>query len=133
MTPSKSDTCRKEIETLLEYDLIETSKTGKVTVGQDLRRPPEKPADDKTVVSNSGNDGPEVTIMRRGEVTTVGNSMKAREPENKEVVRSLVEKTPADVIRQKTLQRKRVSFKEEVEDLGQDYQSCELPTTYRDA
>ena len=26
MTPNKSDTCRKEIETLLEYDMIEPSK-----------------------------------------------------------------------------------------------------------
>ena len=27
MTPNKSDACRKEIETLLEYDLIEPSKS----------------------------------------------------------------------------------------------------------
>ena len=26
MTPKKSDACRKEIETLLEYDMIETSR-----------------------------------------------------------------------------------------------------------
>ena len=110
----------------------DSDKTRKVTVGQDLRRLLEKPADDETLVSKSGNDGPEVTIMRRGEVTNGGNSMKAREPENKEVLRSLVEKTPVDVLRQKTLQRKRVSFKKEVEDLGQDYQFCEWPTTDRD-
>ena len=27
MTPNKSDACRKEIETLLEYDMIEPSKS----------------------------------------------------------------------------------------------------------
>ena len=40
------------------YDLDE-KKTGKVTVVQDLRRLFEKLADDKTVVSSSGIDGPQ--------------------------------------------------------------------------
>ena len=58
------------------YDLDEL-ETGKVTLGQDLRRLLEKLADDKPVVSNSGNDEPEVTIMIREE-THDGNSTRAR-------------------------------------------------------
>ena len=55
------------------YDLDEV-KTGKVTVGEELRRLLEKLADDKPVVSESGKDRPEVTILKRGEVTHGGDS-----------------------------------------------------------
>ena len=66
----------KETLKAKRYDLDEV-ETGKVTLGQDLRRLLEKLADDKPVVSNSGNDGPEVTIMKREE-THDGNSTRAR-------------------------------------------------------
>ena len=67
------------------YDLDKV-ETGKKTLGQALwRLLLEKLADDKTMGSNSGNDGPEVTIMKREETHDV-NSTRAREPENKEVV-----------------------------------------------
>ena len=39
MTPHKSDACRKEIETLLEYDMIEPSKSPWSSDGQKERRP----------------------------------------------------------------------------------------------
>ena len=43
MTPHKSDACRIEIETLLEYDMIEPSKSRGVwsSDGQKERRPVE--------------------------------------------------------------------------------------------
>ena len=44
MTPHKSDACRKEIETLLEYDMIEPSKSPSgvwSSDGQKERRPVE--------------------------------------------------------------------------------------------
>ena len=69
-----------------------------MTVGQDLRRLLEKLADDKPVVSNSKIVRPEVTIMKREE-THDKNLTRAREPENKEVVRSLVERIPEDMLR----------------------------------
>ena len=103
-----------------------------MTVGQELRRLLEKLADDKPVVSNSGNDGPEVTIMERGEETHGGNSMKTREPESKEVVRSLVERISEDILKRTTLRRMRVSFKEEVEHLGLDQESEEWAAPERD-
>ena len=74
------------------FDLDEV-ETGTVTVGQGLRRLLEKLADDKPVISNNGNDGLEVNIMKREE-THDGNSMRARELENKEVVGSLIERIP---------------------------------------
>ena len=70
--------------------------------------------------------------MSRGEVTHDGDSMEAGEPEKREVVRALVEKTPEDILRRTTLRKKRVSFKEEIEDLGQNHQSWEWPTPKRD-
>ena len=69
-----------------------------MTVGQDLRRLLERLADDKPVVSNSKIVRPEVTIMKREE-THDKNSTRAREPEKKEVVRSLVERIPEDMLR----------------------------------
>ena len=115
------------------YDLneVDLDETGKATVGQDLMRLLKKLADDKPVVSNRGNDEPEVTIMKRGEVTHDGGSKKAGEPENKEVVRTLVEKTPKDILRRTTLRRKKVSFKKEVKDLRLDQESGEWQTSER--
>ena len=49
------------------YDLDEV-ETGKVTVGEDLRKLLERLADDKSVVPESGKDRPEVTILKRGEL-----------------------------------------------------------------
>ena len=112
------------------YNLDE-AETGKGTVGHDLRRLLETLADEKPVVSNSGNEGPEVTIMKREE-THDGNLTRGREPENKEVVRSLVERIPEDILRRTTLRRKRVSFKEDVEHFGQDQESEECQPPERD-
>ena len=83
-------------------------------------------------MSNSGKDGLEVTMMKKEENTHGGNSMKAREPKNKEVVRSLVERIPEDILRRTKLRRKRVSLKEGVEPLGLDQESGEWPTPERD-
>ena len=47
-------------------------------------------------------------------------------------MQSLVKKIPEGVLRRTTLRRKIVSFREEVEDLGQDHQSCEWSTTDRE-
>ena len=57
------------------------------------------------------------------------NPKKAREPEHKEVVRSLVERIPEDILERTTLRKKRVSFKEEV---GLDQESGEWQPPERD-
>ena len=74
------------------YDLEEV-ETGKVIIGKDLRRLLEKLADDKPVALNSDKDKPEATILKKGRVTHGGTSMIDREPENKEVVLTLVGKS----------------------------------------
>ena len=106
------------------YDLDEV-EAGKVTVGDDLRRLLERLADDNPLVSESGNDRPEVTILKRGEVKYDGDTIKGREPENKEVVRTIVERITEEVLRRTTIRKKRVSFKEEVEHRGLDQESGE--------
>ena len=113
------------------YNLDEV-ETGKVTVAENLRRLLEKLADDKPVVSESVKDRPEVTILKREEVTHGEDSMKNRESENKEVVQTLVEKIPEEILRRTTIRRKRLSFKEEAEHLGLDQESGEWPKPERD-
>ena len=54
------------------YDLDEV-ESGKVTVGEDLRKLLERLADDKPVVSESGKDRPEVAILKRGEMKHDGD------------------------------------------------------------
>ena len=122
------------IETLKAngYGLDEV-ETGKATVQQDLMRLLEKLADDKPVVSNRRNDGPYITIMRRKKVLRDKNSLKTGEPGNKEVVRTVVENIPEDILRQTMLRRKKASFEERVEDLEQDQEAGEwLPQEKED-
>ena len=63
-------------ETLKEngYNLDEV-ETGKVTLGEDLRRLLEKLADDKPEVRNNDKDKPEVTILNRGKAAHGEDSM----------------------------------------------------------
>ena len=114
-------------ETLKAKSLdLDKGETGNVTVGENLRGLLEKLADDKSVVSKSDKDGLKVTILKKGEVTHGETSMKTREPENKEVVRSLLERITEDILR-------RTTFKEKVEHLGIDQEPGERPTPERDA
>ena len=51
---------------------------------------------------------------------------------SKEVVRTLVERIPEEVLRRTTIRNKRVTFKKEIEDLGPDQESGEWPQRGRD-
>ena len=90
-----------------------------MVIGEDLRRLLEKLADDKQVVRNNEKDKPEVTILKRGEAAH-GEDSTIRQPHDKEVVRTLVEKIPEVILRQTTLRKKKVTFKKEAEHLGPD-------------
>ena len=79
------------------YDLNQL-ETGRVTLGEDLRRLLEKLADDKRVVRNNDKDKPEITILKRGEAAHGEDSMTGEQPDCKEVVRTLVEKLPEDIL-----------------------------------
>ena len=59
--------------------------------------------------------------------------MKNREPENTEVLRTLVERIPEEIFRPTTIRRQRLSFKEEAEHLVLDPESGEWPKPERDS
>ena len=59
--------------------------------------------------------------------------MKEKQLDDKEVVQSLVEKIPEEILRQTIVRKKKVSFREEAEHLGLGQESGEWPTSEEDA
>ena len=100
-----------------------------MTIGEDLMRLLEKLADDKPVIRNNNKDKLEATIWKRGEAAPGEDSRIGKQPDYKEVVRTLVEKIPEDLLRRTTFRKKKVSFKEEAEHLGLNRESEEWPKT----
>ena len=88
----------------------------------------EKLADDKPVIRDKGKEEPEVTILRRSEIVSDKNTSKVTNPDGKEVVQSLVEKIPDDILEQTRVRKKKVAFKEEAEYLGLGQESGEWST-----
>ena len=86
------------------YDLDEV-ETRRVTRGEDLRRLLEKLADDKPVVRNNNKNKPEVTILKKGEMAHGQGSTIGKQPDDKEVERTLVEKIPEDILRRTTFRK----------------------------
>ena len=111
---------------------LDEVETRRVTIGEDLRRLLEKLADDKPVARYNDKDKPEVTILKRGEAAQ-GEDSTIRQPDDKEVMRTLVEKIPEDILRQTTLRKKKVTFKKEAEHLGPDQKSGEWSKSERDS
>ena len=111
------------------YDLDEVEK-GRVTIGEELRRLLVKLADDKPVARNNEKDKLEVSILKRGKAAQ-GEDSTIRQPDIKEVVRTLVEKIPEDILRQTTLRKKKVTFKRGAEHLGPDQYSGEWSKSER--
>ena len=106
------------------YDLGEV-KTRTVTIGEDLRRLLEKLAGDKPIVWNIDKDKPEVTILKRRETAHGEDSTIGKQLDDKEVVRTLVEKIPEDILIRTKSRKKKVTFKKEAEHLGPDEESGE--------
>ena len=106
------------------YD-INQLETGRAEINEDLRRLPEKLADDKPVVQEKGEEELEVTILRRNEADGREDSSKERKPDVKEVVQSLVERIPEDILEWTMFRKKKVAFKEEAEHLGLSQESRE--------
>ena len=113
------------------YDPDEV-QTGGVTIGEKLKRLLEKLADNKPVARNNDRDKPKVTILKRGE-TAQGEEATIRQPDGKEVERTLVEKIPEDILRQTTVGKKKVTFKKEAEHLGPDQESEEWSKSEKDS
>ena len=98
----------------------------------DLMRLLEKLADDKPVIKEKGKEEPEVTILGRNE-TGGGEDSLREKSDGKEVVQSLVDKIPDDILERTRDRKKKVAFKEEAEHLGQEQESGEWPTVEEDA
>ena len=76
---------------------------------------------------------PEVTILRRSGTVVGKNSLEVSNPDGKEVVQSLVDKIPDDILERTRVTKKKVAFNEEAEHLGLGQESGEWPTVEEDA
>ena len=117
------------------YDLNQV-ETGEAQIDEDLMRLLEKLADDKPVIEGKGKGEPEVTILRRSETVGGESSLGESNPDGKEVVHSLVDKIPDDILernRADSVSKKKVAFKEEAEHLRIGQESGEWLTEEEDA
>ena len=81
------------------------------------------------MIQEKGKEEPEVTIMRKSGMVSDGSTSKVTNPDGKQVVQSLVEKIPVDILGQTRVRKKRVEFKEEAEYLGLGQESGEWSTS----
>ena len=108
-------------------------ETGRAEIDEDLRRLLERLADDKPVVKEKGEEEPEVTILRRNMADGSKDSLKERKTDGKEVVQSLVERIPEDILERTMVRKKKVAFKEEAEHPGLSQESGEWDNAEEDA
>ena len=101
------------------YDLDQV-EAGTARIDEDLMRLLEKLSDDKPVIQEKGQEEPEVTILRKQELVNNTDSTTWNVADSKDVVRSLVDKIPEDILEQTKVRKKKVAFKEEAEHLGLD-------------
>ena len=113
------------------YDLNQV-ETGRAVIYEDLRRLLKKLADDKPVIKEKGKEEPEDTILRRNEAGGGEDTLKETY-DGKEVVQSLVDKIPDDILERTRVRKKKVAFKKEAEHLGLGQESGEWPTVKEDA
>ena len=110
------------------YDLNQV-ETGDAQIDEDLMRLLEKLADDEPVIDGKGKKEPEVTILRRNETVGGENSLNGSSPDEKEVVQSLVDKIPDDILERTRARKKKVAFMEEAEHLRLGQESGEWSTS----
>ena len=113
------------------YDLNQV-ETGDAQIDGDLMRLLEKLADDKPVIKEKCKEEPENTILRRNETGGGEDSLKEK-ADGKEVVQSLVDKIPDDILEGTRVRKKKMTFKEGAEHLGLEQESGEWPTVEEDA
>ena len=114
------------------YDLKQV-EAGSAMIGEDLRKLLESLADDRPVIQSNEKDEPEVSILRREETAYGEDSLKEKQLDGKDVVQSLVEKIPEEILRRIMVQQKKVLFNEEAEHLGLGQESGEWATSEKDA
>ena len=114
------------------YDLNQV-ETRRAEIGEDLRKLLEKLADNKPVVRKKDEVEPEVTILGRNDADVSEDSLKEKQPGGKEVVQSLVEKIPEEILKWTMVRKKKMAFREEAEHLGLGQESGEWSTAEEDA
>ena len=72
---------------------------------------------------------PEVTILRSNGAVGNADSLRGSNTDGKEVVRSLVDKIPENILQRTQVRKKKVAFKEEAEHLGLGQESGEWSTS----
>ena len=77
------------------------------------------------MIQEKGQEGPELTILRRKETANKTDSSKGSVTDSKDVVRLLVDKIPENILEQTKVRKKKVTFKEGTEHLGLDQESGE--------
>ena len=110
------------------YDLNQV-ETGEAQIDDDLKRLLEKLAVDKPVIQENSMEETEVTILRKSGIVSDGSTSQVTNTDGKEVVQSLVEKIPADILEQTRVRKKRVEFKKKAEYLGLGQESGERSTS----
>ena len=115
-----------------EYDLNQV-EVGSAKISGDFRGLLENLVDDKPVVRTNDKDEPEVSILRRDEAAYGEDSLKEKQLDDKDVVQSLLEKIPEEILRRTMVRKKKVTFREEAEHLGLSQESGEWPTSEEDA
>ena len=113
------------------YDLNQV-ETGDAQIDEVLMRLLDKLAEVKPVIKEKGKEEPEVAILRRNETGGGEDSLKEKS-DGKEVVQSLVDKMPDDILERTRVRKKKRAFKEEAEHLGLGHESGEWPTVEEDA
>ena len=106
------------------YDLNQV-EAGTAQIDDDLMRLLEKLSDDKPVIQEKGQEEPEVTILRRKETVNDTDSSRGSVTDSKDVVRSLVDKIPENILEQTKVRKKKVTFKEDTGHLGLGQESGE--------
>ena len=106
------------------YDLNQVG-AGTAQIDDDLMRLLEKLSDEKPVIQEKGQEEPEVTILRREETVNNTDSSRGSVTDSKDVVRSLVDKIPENILEQTKVRKKKVTFKEDTEHLGLGQESGE--------
>ena len=86
-------------------------------------------ADDKPVNVGKSREEPEVTILRRNETVDIADSPRGCCTDGQEVVRSLVDKIPDNILERTQMRKKKVAFKDEAEHLGLGQESGEWSTS----
>ena len=106
------------------YDLNQV-EAGTAQIDDDLMRLLEKLSDDKPVIHEKGQEKPEFAILRRKETVNDTDSSRGSVTDSKDVVRSLVDKIPEDILEQTKVRKKKMTFKEDTEHLGLGQESGE--------